>query len=229
MAVFLPSLSGGGAERVTLNLAQGFADKGYDVDLVLAQAKGPYLTAVTEPIQIVDLKASRALSSLPALTRYLQRAKPVALLSALDYANVVALWAWRLAGADGQIAVVEHNTISRSARNSARRRQRIVPSLARRFYPWADYVIATSYGIAEDLREVTGLPAERIQILANPVVTSEMREKAQHALHHPWFEPGQPPVVLAVGPFNETEGLPHFDPCFFPSASESACALADFR
>ena len=40
IALYLPSLSGGGAERVMLNLSRGFAEKGYVVDLVLARAEG---------------------------------------------------------------------------------------------------------------------------------------------------------------------------------------------
>ncbi len=81
-----------------LNLAYGLAESGCAVDLVLAQALGPYLKEVREPIRLVDLKASRVLTSLPALARYLRRERPKALLSALDYANVIALLARRLAG-----------------------------------------------------------------------------------------------------------------------------------
>jgi hypothetical protein len=43
IAFFLPSLCGGGAERVIVNLAQGITDRGLPVDLVLAAAEGPLL------------------------------------------------------------------------------------------------------------------------------------------------------------------------------------------
>ena len=174
LAIFLPSLSGGGAEHAMLNLAHGFAESGCEVDLVLAQAKGPYLSNVRETIRLVDLKASRVLSSLPGLTRYLRREQPNALLSTLDYANVVALWARRLAGTPSRVAVNEQNTISRSARNSARRRQRMVLPLVKRFYPWADHIVGNSQGVADDLSQVIGLPRGRIKILYNPVVTPEL-------------------------------------------------------
>jgi glycosyltransferase involved in cell wall biosynthesis len=156
----------------------------------------------------VDLNASRVLTSLPALVRYLRQKQPEALLSALDYANVVAIWARRLAGIPSRVLVNEQNTISRSARNSARRRQRVVPRLVQRFYPWADYVIGNSQGVATDLSQVTGLPPERIIILHNPVVTPEVRKKAQAPLSHPWFEAGQPPVVLAVGRLTKQKDFP---------------------
>jgi len=207
-AIYLPSLNGGGAERAMVNLAHGLAGCGCAVDLVLAQAKGPYLDEVNKAIRLVDLKASRVLTSLPALARYLRREQPEALLSALDYANVVALWARRLAGVPCRVLVTEHNTLSRSAGNSARWRQRMVPHLVKRFYPWADYVIGISRGVADDLSQTAGLPRERIKILYNPVVTPELREKARAPLNHPWFETGQPPVVLAVGRLTKQKDFP---------------------
>jgi len=76
IALFLPSLRGGGAERVMINLAQGFAEKGHKVDLVLAKAEGPYLSQVPENVRIIDLKSSRVLYSLPGLIRSTSR-KPL--------------------------------------------------------------------------------------------------------------------------------------------------------
>jgi hypothetical protein len=98
VAIFMPSLFGGGGQRSMVNLAHGIADSGYAVDLVLAQVEGPFLEEVRKPVRVVDLKASRALTSLPALVRYLRNEQPDALLSVFGYVNIVASWAWRLAG-----------------------------------------------------------------------------------------------------------------------------------
>jgi len=208
LAIFLPSLSGGGAERAMLNLAHGLAEYGCAVDLVLVQAKGPYLSEVQDSVQILDLKALRVLTSLPALAGYLRREQPTALVSSLDFASVVALWARRLAGIPTRVLINEQNTISISARKSVRRRERMVPRLAKRFYPWADHVTGNSRGVADDLSHVTGLPRERIKVLYNPVVTPELREKARAPLNHPWFEAGQRPVVLAVGRLTQQKDFP---------------------
>ena len=40
IALVLPTLGGGGAERVTLTLAEGLAAQGDAVDLVVGQAQG---------------------------------------------------------------------------------------------------------------------------------------------------------------------------------------------
>src|SRR5512136_1652501 len=107
LSIFLPSLAGGGAEKSMLRLAHGFTLRGHAVDLVLARAEGPYLPFVPNLVRLVDLKAPRTLSSLPALVRYLRREQPDALLSSLDYANIIALWARRLARVPQTLAVNE--------------------------------------------------------------------------------------------------------------------------
>ena len=63
IAVLLPSLKGGGAERSMLNLIRGFLAQGRAVDLVLCQAKGAYLGEVPAGAQLVELAASGSLWS----------------------------------------------------------------------------------------------------------------------------------------------------------------------
>lgn len=41
IAIYVPSLRGGGAERIMVILANGMAARGHRVDLVLTQAIGP--------------------------------------------------------------------------------------------------------------------------------------------------------------------------------------------
>jgi glycosyltransferase involved in cell wall biosynthesis len=67
------------------------------------------------------------------------------------------------------------------------------------FYPWADRITAVSEGVADDLAQAAGIPRERIQVIYNPVVTPEFKAKTEAPLDHPWFAPGEPPVVVGAG------------------------------
>jgi len=199
LAIFLPTLHGGGAERVMLNLAQEMAQRAYDVDLVLARVEGPYLVEVPKSVKLVDLRARRVLTSLPALVRYLRRERPAALLSVL-HGNIVSLWARRLAGVPTRVVVSERNMLSSEVQHyTSDLRMRLMPKLVRYFYPWADSIVAVSAGVADDLSRATGIWRQCIQVIYNPIVTPQLREKTQAPLEHPWFGDGKPPVILAVG------------------------------
>ena len=199
LAVFLPGLYGGGAERTMLKLAGGIARRGYEVDLVLVRAEGPYLVEVPAGVRLVDLRAMRSIVSVAALVRYLRREQPVALLSGL-FTNVIALWAGRLARTGTRVVVTERNTLSRTTEHFASdMRMRLLPWLIARFYRWADGIVAVSCAVADDLARVTGIPRERIRVIYNPVVTPDLWVQARAPLCHTWFEPAEPPVVLAVG------------------------------
>ena len=198
VAVFLLSLRGGGVERVIFHLVRRFAERGYDVDLVLAQREGPYLSEVHENANVVDLKAAGVLKSLPALIRYLRKAQPAALLSAMDHSNIIALWANTLARTNTHIVVSVHSTLSISVKHS-NRRIRMIPCLARWCYGWAYDVVAVSRGVAEDLSNTIDLPREKISVIYNPVVTPELFELAKEPVKHPWIRAGEPSVVLSAG------------------------------
>jgi glycosyltransferase involved in cell wall biosynthesis len=206
LAFFLPGLYDGGAERIMLNLAEGIASRGYSIDLVLARAEGPFMDDIPDSVRLVDLKATRVLSSTPALVRYLRQERPIALLSIL-YANIVALWARRLAGIPLRIILGEHNTLSSVARGENDLRLRFYPVIAKWFYPWADGIVAVSGGVADDLAQTIKIPRERIQVIYNPIVTQDLFDKSKALLEHPWFKSGEPPVLLAVGRLTEQKAF----------------------
>lgn len=61
IAVLLPSLEGGGAERSMLNLVKGFLARGRTVDLVLCQAKGAFIDDIPAGANLVALQATNGL------------------------------------------------------------------------------------------------------------------------------------------------------------------------
>jgi len=148
-------------------------------------------------------KTSKTVGDLPGLADYLRRERPDALLSVLSYGNLVALWARRLAGVPTRVVVSERNTLSQSGiatkKRERRWRNRHLPALIARTYPFADAITTVSDGVADDLAATTGLPRERLVTVYNPVVTDRLIERAGESLEHPWFRSGEPPVVLAAG------------------------------
>ncbi|MDE3157905.1 MAG: glycosyltransferase [Acidobacteriota bacterium] len=207
-----------------LNLAAAFSARGHRVDLVVCRAKGELRNEVPNGVKLVELRRGtwtwsrlRVLAAdptglvsllrppllryLPDLVRYLRRARPQVLLSALTNLNLVALWARRVAGVPTRLAVCEQNTVSHEvqAESNKRRGWRFFLPLIARTYPRADAIIAVSAGVADDLSIRARIPRERILTIHNPVVTPDLEEKSRLLCAHPWFASSSPPVVLAVG------------------------------
>lgn len=199
IAIFMPSLRGGGAERVMVALAGNMARKGYAVDLVVTNGEGPYRKEVPDSVRLWDLKSSRVLFCLGSLCRYLRTERPVALLSTMAHANMIALLAMRLTGISMRSVVREANIPRRLNRAGSSTKSRSLLKAMPFFYRWADAVVAVSQGVAEDLQAFGGKLGDKIKVIHNPVIDAELFEKARRPVDHPWFTPGSPPVVLGVG------------------------------
>ncbi|MUG92018.1 glycosyltransferase [Scytonema sp. UIC 10036] len=206
IAFFIPTLHGGGAERVTLNLLNGMLRPNVSLDLVIASAEGPYLNNIPKQVRVVNLEVGRVIKALLPLSRYLQQNRPYGLVSHMSHANVVAVSAKKLARTKTKLVLVEHNTLS--VEKSKLFRARFVPPFMKWLYPNADAIVGVSKGVAEDLQAQLGLAAGKVSVIYNPVVNSELLKKAKTPLDNPWFQEGDPPVFLAVGRLTEQKDFP---------------------
>jgi glycosyltransferase involved in cell wall biosynthesis len=193
---------------VTINLIQGMTARGLAVDLVLASASGPFLAQVPDGARLVDLRAGRVLKSIVPLAGYLRRERPRVLVSSMSHANLIALWAARLARQHTPVVVTEHNTRSQAAQQEGVVERGLWPFLLRIFYPWAASVVVVSQDAGEDFARAAGLPRERVEVVYNPVITPQLLEQARRKPDHPWYEPGQPPVILGVGRLTRQKDFP---------------------
>ena len=197
VALFVPSLGGGGAERIMLELARELARRRFAVDLLVTRGGGAFWGSVPGNVRLLNLNSWKVVTSLPGLVRYVRRARPAVLLSTLEASNVTALLAKRFFARDLRLIVRQevHCTAQFRARGL---RIRMATVAMKRLLPAADGVIAGSSGVAEDLRR-TVPRAGPVWTVPNPMVTPELLEKARAPVDHPWFGDPRAPVVLTAG------------------------------
>lgn len=209
IALFSPTLSGGGAERVLVNLALGLCARGYRIDVVLASAKGQFLSDLPKAAQVVDLGASRVARCVPALATYLRRRRPYSLLAFQDHAAVAAIAARFFAHSDTKIVASVHSQWSRMIEDSAHPwKSRALAQLAGMAYQHAAAVVAVSNGVADDMAKTIGVTGERVSVIYNPVITPELLERSAAPLAHPWFDANEPPVIMAIGRLTPVKDFP---------------------
>lgn len=209
LAIFVPSMGGGGAERVMVTLANGFAARGHPVDLVLASATGPCLADVGGDVRVVDLAAGRVLPAIPALARYLRRERPAAMLAALSHANLAAILARMAARTQTRLVVSERASLAGVKATYTGAYHRAIRLGMRLLYGRADAVIAVSQAMAREVVAHTGLPPARVHAIYNPVVTPALLRMVEAPADHPWLTGERTvPVVLAVGRLSHEKNLP---------------------
>jgi len=208
LSIFLPSLYGGGAERVMVMLANEIAEKEIMVDLVVARAYGQYgkyVSDVSTNVRFIDLKARRLITAFPALIRYIRKEKPTAMLSAINMANLLAIAARKIANPQMRLVISERNTIAQVARAGSLR-DRLLPLLMRLTYPTADAIIAISHGVAQDVLKYTGMKAEKIYVIHNPINLEAVTSLSLRDQDLPSDLPS--PLIIAVGRLETQKDYP---------------------
>jgi len=226
VCLFLPSLDGGGAERVFVQLANEFAAMGLSVHLLLAAARGPYLREVAPRVRIVDFGGHGVLRSLPKLVSHLRAERPRAVLSALDHANIVAIFACSMARAGTRCVISMRSVPSAVYPAETPVRKWVLPRLMRGSYGRADRIIANSRVVASDLTTNFRVPSQKVSVIYNPLDLQSIERLSREAIESPWLDQDSSPLVLGVGSLAAIKDFPTLVRAFSIVRSERPCRLA---
>jgi glycosyltransferase involved in cell wall biosynthesis len=200
IACFLATSGHSGVDRIARNLLPGFAQAGYPVDLLKIRNHGPVLTPpLPENLNVIEFQARHVYSALPELIRYLRIHRPAVLMADKDRVNRTALLARALSGRDLRLVLRLGTTVSRNLASRSGFDRFIQRNSMKYLYRHADALLVPSFGAAEDFSEYVGFDRSRIIVVPSPIITPRYYELLEQPLEHPWFRPGEPPVILGVG------------------------------
>ncbi len=217
IAIFIYGLTGGGATRRTLTLAEEFSRRGHSIDMLVIDGKGPLVSELPSSVRLVELATTfpagilcrrgprrrKIFFSQFALSSYLRKTRPDALLAAANHVNLAAIGARKLSGTKIPLVTRVSNHLSTSLLQGQQLSKKIRYYLACRLYRDADAVIAVAEGIADDIKSSAKIPHHRVTTIYNPTFTLDLADKAAASLQHPWFVPDAPPVIIGVGRLTE--------------------------
>jgi GalNAc-alpha-(1->4)-GalNAc-alpha-(1->3)-diNAcBac-PP-undecaprenol alpha-1,4-N-acetyl-D-galactosaminyltransferase len=204
------SLQCGGAERVVSLLAQGFVDRGYQVQVVsLSHGSTDFYTLpVGVPVTSLDVMgpSQNPLHAIQAnldrffkLRRAILKTKPDRIIAHLSQTNILSILATM--GSGIPVYVTEHCDAELSAVHN------IWEKLRRWVYPWATQVVSVSEGVDRGFRY---LPAQKRAVLYNPVVPQPPQGELPHI---PGADPHRPWVVT-MGRLRSQKGYDLLIPAF---------------
>lgn len=195
---FISSFRAGGGEKQMIEIANTFADRGYEVDLLVLKQAGDLERIVGGKVRVFSLDSRRIVFSLPKLMSYFRKRKPNALLSVDEHTHILSIIAKMFTMSPVRIVLRVGNMLSILESHYVGK-SKILPFLNRRLLKRANLIIANSRGVADDLISVTGISLGRVVVILNPKPLGEILEKAREPLKDEWFLNKESPVIVAVG------------------------------
>lgn len=199
VAILLPNLLIGGAERVSITFAAELVRQGFAVDLVLMEATGPLLDTVPDGVRVVGLDARRRRQAIGPLRHYLRESAPIALYANVWPLTLAAAIATKLAGAGTQVVTMHQNSLGSQYVDQGRHSRLAMKAALRLELALATKVVGCSTGVIEDLARLAGVAARRFRAIPNPVrIKEDVARSALASANRLW---GVPPGrrILAVG------------------------------
>ncbi|QID16666.1 glycosyltransferase [Nitrogeniibacter mangrovi] len=225
LAIFAATSGHSGVDRVLRNLVPAIAALGMRVDVLGVEGHGPVFAELPDGVRHLPLGASHVNTAIPALVRYLKAERPAALLSDKDRVNRAALFARWLARVPTRVGVRQGTTVSVNLASRKASERWLQTASMRYIYPHADAVLVPSHGAADDLAAYARLPRERIHVVPSPIITPTLQLRAAEGIEHPWFAPGEPPVILGVGELSERKDFATVVRAFARVRRERSCRL----
>lgn len=201
IALLLPNLAGGGAERLSVTLAHEFVRAGHLPEFLLMKAEGELLEEARAAFPVRDLGGVRARQVVGPMRRYLRRSQPDAVIAAMWPLTVIAPLVARIARYRGKVLICEHSTLSRQYAHWGWKHGLALRASTRAAYPLASARVGVSMGVCDDMAAVSGLTLDRFIVIHNAipaaVAPSPQARAEAEAL---WGQGGA--RILSVGSLN---------------------------
>ena len=181
ITIILPDLSGGGAERLHVYLANDWVSRGFIVEFVLMCKRGELIPLLDTSIIITTLNVNCIRDFIIPFALHLRKSRPQVVIVAMWPLTSAAVFSWFLSGRLCKLFLSEHENLTMSYIKQSRAGPGYLRNLIRFTYPFATGIVAVSSGVKEDLILLGNLAVEKIRVIYNPSSTggSSLRESAR--------------------------------------------------
>ncbi|ACH64912.1 glycosyltransferase, putative [Aliivibrio fischeri MJ11] len=219
ITLLVSSLSGGGAEGVCVNIANGLVNTGWQVDLVILHTNDAfYLDRVNEKVNLTVLGVHHARQAGFPLLNYIRGRKPQKILVFNYELAVLAIILRGVFRFKSKIISRNINTYTKNTKEIEGDWSRyIIKQLINYFYVKSDHIINQCQAMQVDLLSVFPKLSHKTSVIYNPVA----KHIEDYAKLHDLLKLSSQNYLLCVGRLEKQKG--------FHSAIEAfACIASDF-
>lgn len=206
----IPSLTGGGAERVAVTVLSALDPDRYERILYLFSGEGVYFDRLDSRVRVVVAKEQSWQARMRELAAFLRTAQPDVLMPFLSY--FITATAARVARSRARVVFNQGTPTTGflsdpdfSWRHPVRRQ--LFAQMTRFFYRRADAVVVTSKGVGDDLVTTYHVPRQKIRVLHNPVDLEAIAEHSKQSIDGTGVSLTRP-VVVAAGRLAAVKNYP---------------------
>jgi len=173
----LPSMRGGGSERVISIIVNHLDRSVFEPVLVLLQKEGIYLNDLPKDLKIVDLKVTKARYAIGKIVKTIQMLEPDIVMSTLGHINILLALLKPLLPKKTKYIARESSIVS--INNQQTRYPALFDFLYKRVFNNFHGIIAQSQFMKQDLVENYGVNAEKIRTIYNPLDIAKIEQLSQ--------------------------------------------------
>jgi glycosyltransferase involved in cell wall biosynthesis len=179
----LSTLTGGGAERVTLNIISLLDKDKFDINLIVLQEYGEYLAQIPKDITLHILHVKRTLFSVFALRKKIQHIKPDIVYATLFHTNI-ALYA-SIMGLREKPKIVLRNPTSPKRIIEAGEISFFYRKALQKVYNNVNMVIAQTPEMKNEIAHYFNVNKDKIEVFINPLDTDKIN-RLTHNIKNPF-------------------------------------------
>jgi glycosyltransferase involved in cell wall biosynthesis len=191
----IPTLHGGGAERVVVTILRHLDRNRFRPTLVVADLQGEvYANELPDDVSVVDLGTRRVRYALPKLVSMIRRQEPAVVFSTLSHLNLALALVKPLLCSRTRLITRETSIVSKVLKDGNKSFAHAL--LYRWIYPRVDLLITQSQAMLDDLVDNFGFPRRKAVIIHNPVDLDRISRLAAGP-PDPGFDPESVNLVAA--------------------------------
>jgi glycosyltransferase involved in cell wall biosynthesis len=201
----LPSLAGGGAERVVVTLLRHLDRDRFESSLAVVNMQNAiYLGDLPGDVELLDLKCKRVRYALPRILMLVRKRRPDIVFSTLGHLNLAIAFLKPLLPKCTHYVAREASVVSKV--RYLHRWPRLVSWLYRCLYRRFDRIICQSQPMLEDLLNTYNLPPGKALVIPNPIDVELVRKRSLETFQLSGFHQDRFNVVVA-GRLSHEKGM----------------------
>jgi len=191
----LPSLAGGGAERIVTALLHNLDREQFEPHLGLLSEDGTYRDLIPPDVPVHDLRSPRMRFALPRLVHLIRRVRPDTVFSTIDHMNLAVMLVRPLIPCSIRVVIRPTSILAESIKEF--RWPALILFLYKKLYPLADRIICQSDHMQHELLRLLGQP-EKLKRIYNPVDVAAIRRHVRSG-ENPYAQHGPGPHIVTAG------------------------------